>query len=110
MGLGSLMRSVGNKVVDASKKAVSEVGANLALDVLQGKDVQSSLQNRALQQKRKLYAGVTSSIVPNKRRKRRVKTTRRPPSQQPPLVPSSKKRKKKKKTTKQSPVGDVFDF
>lgn len=106
VGFGSLMRSVSNKVVatadqvvDAGKKAMGDMGKQVALDVLQGQDVQGALQNRALQQKRKLYTGVTAPLS-NKRRPRRPK---RPPASR---LPKSQKKKKKKKRRSQ----DVFDF
>jgi len=113
-GFGAMMRGVRNKVVSAAKSTLDEgaqaatnLAGEVAQDVLLGENLKDSLQKRAVEQRRRMYAGVTptsgsssSSIKgeppltsgQGRRRRPRKKTTRTPVS------------KKKKKVAR-----DIFD-
>jgi len=65
-GFGAMMRGVRNKVVSAAKSTLDEgaqaaktMAGDVAQDILLGENLKDSLQKRAVEQRRRMYAGVT---------------------------------------------------
>jgi len=65
-GFGAMMRGVRNKVVSAAKSTLDEgaqatktMAGDVAQDVLLGENLKDSLQKRTVEQRRRMYAGVT---------------------------------------------------
>jgi len=106
VGFGGMMRGIQNKVVRATqeavevgKQAVGHVGAQVARDMLEGRDFKDALQKRALERSQTLerYSGPAPSVSHKRpRRKRRAPT-------------ATAIKKKKPRRRKRAESFDVFD-
>ena len=115
VGWAGMMRGVKNKVVDAGKKVIDQgkqsagdLAGQVAQDVLLGQNVNDSIRKRSIEQKRKLYAGVTPTISHIRQSTARALSQsgqgkRR--ATRPRKTTTSTKKKKKKRTARR----DIFD-